>query len=79
MKSIVKEIFKNVYAYTDLGQVCDKELSDAVHSLIEMLNTDLDKNDIGNLMFDASGYGQELGFISGFKLGVQLMCECKSL
>jgi electron transfer flavoprotein alpha subunit len=55
-----------------------KELSETIQSTIELLGDIPERQKTESYLFTASSYGQQIGFISGFKLAIQLMCECNS-
>lgn len=76
MKSIIKSIFKEIYGQTSEGALCDRELTDEVNSILEIMEMEIHQEKRSDLVFQSSGHGQELGFISGFKFAIRLICEC---
>lgn len=76
MKDIVNAIYKEVYSQSEEASLCDKKLTEEIKDIINLMETGTNDNKLSNYLFEASGDGQKLGFISGFKLAVCLMCEC---
>jgi|GEM_PF-2839724 hypothetical protein len=72
--TMMEQIFKNIHKMSAEGQCCEKALSEVVGSILELIKEN-EKADIEDLVFQASRHGQQLGFESGFKLGVRFMVD----
>jgi len=74
--SIIEQIYQsNIYEYMGFHQ--NYELSNKIKEIGEMLEYESDeKEEIEELLIDASNCGEKEGFKNGFKLAVMLMAEC---
>ena len=74
--SIIEQIYQsNIYEYMGFHQ--NYKLSSKIKEIGEMLEYESDeKEEIEELLIDASNCGEKEGFKNGFKLAVMLMAEC---
>ena len=71
-------LIKQIYQKTNLEHL-DYTLLHTMESAVYALAKAFERNerkDIDQLLIEASTYGQETGFIMGFRYAVKLMSEC---
>ena len=72
--NIIKQIYQSRISET-IEVLSSRELDNRIYQMIERENIE-EKEYLSDLFFEAGNYGQEDGFIVGFRLAVALMVEC---
>lgn len=74
---LIKEIYKGLQFDTEVNTASRKQEA-SIYEIAKKIEgaDDEEKQYIEDLFFEASGYGQEYGFWSGFRFAVRLMAEC---